>query len=88
MGTIPKFWHFFYFEGSHYKLSDYQLLSLHVLGSITNLLLVSPEGSGKTQVIYLGTLLLRKVLKISELGLMRTSQLQEVLETVYYDLQL
>ena len=49
-----------------YKLSDFQLLSLHVLGSTKNLLLVSPAGSGKTLVIYLGTLLLRKVLKISE----------------------
>ena len=49
-----------------YKLSDFQLLSLHVLGSGNNLLLVSPAGSGKTNVIYLGTLLLRKIMNISE----------------------
>ena len=49
-----------------YKLSDFQLLSLHVLGSGKNLLLISPTGSGKTLVIYLGTLLLRKVLDISD----------------------
>ena len=49
-----------------YKLSDFQLLSLHVLGSGNNLLLVSPAGSGKTSVIYLGTLLLRKIMNISE----------------------
>ena len=49
-----------------YSLSDFQLLSLHVLGSGKSLLLVSPTGSGKTIVIYLGTLLLRKMLKISE----------------------
>ena len=48
-----------------YKLSDFQLLSLHVLGSGKNLLLISPTGSGKTLVIYLGTLLLRKVLVVS-----------------------
>ena len=47
-----------------YKLSDFQLLSLHVLGSNKNLLF--PAGSGKTLVIYLGTLLLRKVFKVSE----------------------
>lgn len=49
-----------------YMLSDFQLLSLHVLGSGKNLLLVSPTGSGKTMVIYLGTLLLRKIMKVSE----------------------
>ena len=49
-----------------YKLSDFQLLSLHVLGSGNKLLLVSPAGSGKTNVIYLGTLLLRKIMNISE----------------------
>ena len=49
-----------------YKLSDFQILSLHVLGSGNNLLLVIPTGSVKTNVIYLGTLLLRKVMNISE----------------------
>ena len=49
-----------------YKLSDFQLLSLHVLGSGKNLLLVSPAGSGKTNVIYIGTLLMRKIFKISD----------------------
>ena len=49
-----------------YKLSDFQLISLHVLGSSKNLMLVSPTGSGKTNVIYLGILLLRKILNIPE----------------------
>ena len=44
-----------------YKLSDFQLISLHVLGSNKNLMLVSPTGSGKTNVIYLGIILLRKI---------------------------
>ena len=30
-----------------YKLADFQLLSLHVLGSKKNLILISPTGSGK-----------------------------------------
>ena len=30
-----------------YKLADFQLLSLHVLGSKKNLVLISPTGSGK-----------------------------------------
>ena len=49
-----------------FPLSSYQLLSLHVLGSSRNLMLVSPTGSGKTMVIYLGTLLLRKMLDLPE----------------------
>ena len=31
-----------------FPLSDFQLLSLHVLGSKRNLMLISPTGSGKT----------------------------------------
>jgi superfamily II RNA helicase len=34
-----------------YKLSEFQLISLHVLGSSKNLMLVNPTGSGKTNVI-------------------------------------
>ena len=49
-----------------FSLSNFQLLSLHVLGSSKNLMLVSPTGSDKTMVIYLGTLLLRKVLNIPD----------------------
>ena len=30
-----------------FKLADFQLLSLHVLGSLNNLVLISPTGSGK-----------------------------------------
>ena len=44
-----------------FSLSDFQKLSLHIIGSGQNLMLVSPTGSGKTLVIYLGILLLRKL---------------------------
>ena len=54
-----------------YSLSDFQLLSLHVLGSGRNLMLVSPAGSGKTNLIYLGNLLMRKDLKISDAQLFK-----------------
>ena len=33
--------------GLSFKLADFQLLSLHVLGSQKNLILISPTGSGK-----------------------------------------
>ena len=49
-----------------YRLSDFQLLSLHVLGSGKNLLLLSPTGSVKTNVIYLGILLMRKIFNIPD----------------------
>ena len=49
-----------------FTLSDFQMISLHILGSGRNLMLLSPTGSGKTIVIYLGILLLRKLFKIPE----------------------
>ena len=49
-----------------YSLSDFQLLSLHVLGSGKSLMLLSPTGSGKTNVIYLGILLMRKIFNIPD----------------------
>ena len=49
-----------------YRPTDFQLLSLHILGSKKNLILISPTGSGKTLIIFLGTLLLRKILNIDK----------------------
>jgi hypothetical protein len=49
-----------------FTLSDFQLISLHILGSGRNLMIVSPTGSGKTIVIYLGILLLRRLFQIPE----------------------
>ena len=34
------------------KLADFQLLSLHVLGSKKNLVLISPTGSGKVEIYF------------------------------------
>ena len=47
-----------------FKLADFQLVSLHVLGSKRSLVLVAPTGSGKMLIILLGTLLMRKVFGI------------------------
>ena len=44
-----------------FKLQDFQLLSLHCLGSLKNVVLLSPTGSGKMLCAYYGTLVLRKV---------------------------
>ena len=49
-----------------YRPTDFQLLSLHILGSKKNLILISPTGSGKTLIIFLGTLLMRKILNVSK----------------------
>jgi len=46
-----------------FELQDFQKVALHVIGSSRNLVLIAPTGSGKMLVIYLGVLLLRKVMK-------------------------
>jgi len=47
-----------------YKLQDFQLLTLHCLGSLQNVVLVAPTGSGKMLCSYYGVLVLQKVLNI------------------------
>ena len=54
-----------------YSLPDFRLLSLRVLGIGKNLMLVIPAWSGKTNVIYLGTHLMWKDLKISDAQLFK-----------------
>ena len=44
-----------------FHLADFQKLSLHVIGSKKNLILISPTGCGKMLVVLLGTLLVRKI---------------------------
>ena len=44
-----------------FQLADFQKLSLHVIGSKKNLILISPTGCGKMMVVLLGTLLIRKI---------------------------
>ena len=47
-----------------FKLQDFQLLTLHCLGSLKNVVLVSPTGSGKMLCSFYGILVLQKVLNI------------------------
>ena len=44
-----------------FKLQDFQLLTLHCLGNLKNVVLICPTGCGKMLCSYLGTLVLRKV---------------------------
>ena len=46
-----------------YKPSEMQRVSINALGSLKNLILVSPTGSGKMNVPLLAALVLRKILK-------------------------
>ena len=44
-----------------FELADFQKLSLHVLGSGENLVLLSPTGSGKMIIVWLASLLMRAI---------------------------
>ena len=64
-----------------FKLQDFQLLTLHCLGSLNNVVLVVPTGAGKMVCSYLGTLVMRKVFDKSTgvgLGNQPLSSLMEV----------
>ena len=63
-----------------YKLQDFQLLTLHVLGSKKNVILLAPTGSGKMICAYLGILVLQKVFGIEKgvgLGIQPLSAIME-----------
>ena len=45
-----------------YQLKDFQKLVLHQIGSLNNVILLSPTGSGKMVVIYLAIFVLQNVL--------------------------
>ena len=44
-----------------FQLQDFQRLTLHCLGSLKNVILISPTGSGKMICAYLGIKVLQKV---------------------------
>ena len=44
-----------------FPLLDFQKLALHQIGSLNNVILVSPTGSGKMLVVYLSIFILQKV---------------------------
>ena len=50
-----------------FKLEDFQKMALHQIGSLNNVVLVSPNGSGKMDVIYLSIFILQKVLSVSDM---------------------
>ena len=47
-----------------YSLQNFQLITLHCLGSLKNVVLVAPTGSGKMICSYYGILVLQKVLGV------------------------
>ena len=47
-----------------FPLLDFQKLALHQIGSLNNVFLVSPTGSGKMVVVYLAILVHRKIHEI------------------------
>ena len=63
-----------------FKLQQFQMLTLHALGSLNNVVLLSPTGTGKMICVYLGIFVLQKVFKIKNgvgLGTMPISALME-----------
>ena len=63
-----------------FELADFQKVSLHVLGSCENLILISPTGSGKMMIVYLGSLLMRKILKNTKGVTIGTQPLSLIME--------
>lgn len=45
----------------HFNLQEFQLITLHCLGSLKNVILLSPTGTGKMLCAYYGVLVLQKV---------------------------
>ena len=44
-----------------YQLQEFQLAALHCLGSLKNVILITPTGSGKMLCVSLGILVLKKL---------------------------
>ena len=49
-----------------FDLEDFQKIAIHALGSLQNVVLISPTGSGKMLVALLSILVLQKVLNIPD----------------------
>ena len=49
-----------------FKLMDFQLLTIHALGSLKNVILIAGTGMGKMICAYYGILVLQKVLQIEK----------------------
>ena len=47
-----------------FELADFQKVAIHAIGSMQNVVLISPTGSGKMAVAYLSILVLQKMLGI------------------------
>ena len=62
-----------------YQISDFQRISVNVLGSMRHLVLVSPTGSGKMDVPLLSGLVLRRKLGISKGVVIVTQPLSSIM---------
>ena len=63
-----------------FKLMNFQLLTIHALGSLKNVILLAPTGAGKMICAYYGILVLQKIFKIEKgvgLGTLPVSALME-----------
>ena len=50
-----------------FKFKDFQKIALQQIGSLNNVILVSPNGAGKMVVIYLSIYVLQKVFRVSDM---------------------
>ena len=63
-----------------FELADFQKLTLHAIGSLNNVVLIAPTGSGKMMIVWLGSLLLRRIYDCPTGVTIRTQPLSIIME--------